>query len=163
MTRLVLFLSLLCSFVLVLALRGNQHLPINNDRFNLAEATKIHTAQVEERQKALHPVEEKASEEEQTTAPAEQAEIALDTPELQNGAKIYKQCIVCHGKNGEGKLSQKAPALAGQFDWYLELQLKNMKSKARINAVMDPYLKKLSDQDMKDVAIYLSKHTWPSH
>jgi cytochrome c553 len=88
----------------------------------------------------------------------------LDSEELKRGAKIYTnsgKCTTCHGNNAEGKKSQKAPRLAGQYDWYLEMQLKNMKAGIRSNPIMNPYLKTLSEQDMKDVALYLSKYEWP--
>jgi len=72
------------------------------------------------------------------------------------GKKLYKKCMVCHGRKGEGKRSQKAPRLQGQFDWYIVTQLKNMKAKKlRVNRKMDPYIKKLSDQDILDLAAFI--------
>ncbi len=74
------------------------------------------------------------------------------------GAELYKQCIACHGAKGEGNVSQKAPKLSGQFEWYIEKQLVDMKGqKIRKNDVMMPFLSKLSPQDMKDLAAYISK------
>ena len=61
------------------------------------------------------------------------------------------------GNRGQGKASQKAPAIGGQFDWYLVEQVKAMKSGVRVNAVMMPYIKKLSDQDIADLAAYITK------
>jgi len=88
----------------------------------------------------------------------------LDSEELKRGHKVYTnsgKCTTCHGNNGEGKKSQKAPRLAGQYNWYLELQLKNMKAGIRSNPIMNPYLKNLTDQDLKDVSLFLSKYEWP--
>jgi cytochrome c553 len=76
--------------------------------------------------------------------------------DVEKGASLYKKCIVCHGKNGEGKRSQKAPKIGGQYDWYLFQQLKDIKSMVRKNDVMMPYVKKLSDQDFKDLSAYIS-------
>ena len=74
------------------------------------------------------------------------------------GEALYKQCVACHGMKGEGNSAQKAPRLKGQYDWYLVTQLENMKAKKlRKNAVMDPFLAKLSAQDMKDLAAFISK------
>ena len=75
----------------------------------------------------------------------------------EKGAKLYKKkCVACHGKQGEGKKSQKAPKLAGQHDWYLYEQLVAIQSGKRVNKKMMPFVKGLSDQDLKDLAVYIS-------
>ncbi len=72
------------------------------------------------------------------------------------GEGIYKQnCTTCHGDDAMGMKEKKAPMLAGQYDWYLHMQLENFISKKRVNPDMDPYLKKLSKQDLVDVSVYL--------
>ena len=68
--------------------------------------------------------------------------------------------MACHGKGGEGKASQKAPHIGGQYEWYIEKQLTDMKSGARQNPAMAPVLKGLSAQDMKDVGAYVEKLPW---
>lgn len=74
------------------------------------------------------------------------------------GAETFKQCITCHGEKGEGNPAMKAPKLSGQYDWYVLKQLQDMKAgKIRKNATMNPFLAKLSEQDMKDLAAYISK------
>jgi cytochrome c553 len=74
------------------------------------------------------------------------------------GAELFKQCISCHGVNGDGNAAQKAPRLAGQYDWYTLKQLQDIKAGvSRKNPVMLPFLGKLNDQDMKDLAAYISK------
>ena len=35
----------------------------------------------------------------------------------------YQVCVACHGNEGQGNGALKAPALAGQHDWYLDKQL----------------------------------------
>ena len=67
------------------------------------------------------------------------------------------ECITCHGVSGLGDVKEKAPRLAGQHGWYIELQLSKFKSKERVNEKMDPYLEKLTEEDFKDVAAYLSQ------
>lgn len=81
----------------------------------------------------------------------------LKAQDATKGAELYKQCITCHGNNGEGNAAQKAPRLAGQHDWYVEKQLNDMKAKVRKNPIMDPFLAKLSEQDIKDLAAFVSK------
>ena len=74
------------------------------------------------------------------------------------GAELYKQCIVCHGDKGQGNPTQKAPKLAGQHDWYIAKQIADIKAGVtRKNPVMVPIVSKLSEQDMKDLAAYISK------
>lgn len=74
------------------------------------------------------------------------------------GGTLYTaQCISCHGEKGEGNLAQKAPKLSGQFDWYIVKQLSEAKSGVRKSSVMASYAGKLSEQDMKDLAAYISK------
>lgn len=77
-----------------------------------------------------------------------------------DGAKLYKKCISCHGKDGYGKKSQKAPSIAGQYDWYIEDQIKQIRDKKRTNKntkKMYPFVKKLKDADIKALAEYISK------
>lgn len=39
------------------------------------------------------------------------------------GKTAYATCIACHGDTGQGNAELGAPALAGQFEWYLDRQL----------------------------------------
>ena len=74
------------------------------------------------------------------------------------GAELFKQCIVCHGDKGQGNPTQKAPKLAGQHDWYIAKQIQDIKTGVtRKNPVMVPIVNKLTEQDMKDLAAYISK------
>lgn len=74
------------------------------------------------------------------------------------GAELYKQCIVCHGEKGEGNAAQKAPRINGQHDWYIAKALQDIKAgQTRKNPVMVPIVSKMSEQDFKDLAAYISK------
>lgn len=78
--------------------------------------------------------------------------------DAEKGAELYKQCILCHGDKGDGVVAQKAPRIAGQYDWYVLKQLQDIKGGSiRKNPVMVPFLSKLTEQDMKDLAAYISK------
>lgn len=72
------------------------------------------------------------------------------------GKSLYAKCISCHGKQGEGKKSMKAPKIAGQFDWYIYTSLVDFKKGARKNPTMLPFIKNLSDKDYQDLAAYIS-------
>lgn len=50
---------------------------------------------------------------------------------VDNGRRLYTTCGSCHGKDGSGIWSTKAPRLTGQDDWYLVRQLNNFKAGIR--------------------------------
>ncbi len=158
MNRLVVFSFLMVALVTVLTLKNYKSLPISNEKFSMAKAEEAHAAHIKElaelalmQKPAVAVVEDDKPE-----APL----VVLDTPQLQSGSDLYKKCIVCHGKRGEGKKSQNAPRIGGQFSSYLEEQILAMQSGKRINQKMLPYIKKLSSQDVKDLSVYLSKIPW---
>ena len=81
--------------------------------------------------------------------------VAVD---LQEGKEINGTCAACHGDNGQGGGKGEYPRIAGQQVRYLESQLKNFRSRARINIPMFPYTqeRELSDADIKDVSAYIA-------
>lgn len=163
MTRLVTFLGVLVALALVLTLLQYKSLPVDNQKFDFEDKKASYEAMLEERKElaelresVLNPPEPEDGEAEVEQAPL----VELTTPELQNGHDLYQRCIVCHGKHGEGKAAQDAPAVGGQHEWYIASSLKAMKSGERENVIMNPYLKPLSESDMDDLAAYLSKLPW---
>lgn len=161
MTRLVLFISFLVAVVLVMSLGSFKSLTVDNKTFTYEEVKKSHEeklATIQELEDAKIAAMKKATEEEETVE--EGPLVVLDTPQLESGHSLYGKCIVCHGKAGEGKKSQNAPAIGGQFDWYLEKQVVAMQTGERVNKVMMPYIRNLSAQDIKDLSAYISKLPW---
>jgi cbb3-type cytochrome c oxidase subunit III len=68
-------------------------------------------------------------------------------------------CMSCHGANGVSG-GGAYPKLAGQHASYIVKQLKDYKAgKDRANAVMSAFAGSLSDEDMANVAAYVSKQT----
>lgn len=55
------------------------------------------------------------------------------------GQASYQICKACHGPNGAGQQMMNAPALAGQFDWYLVRQLQHLKAGIRGAHAKDTY------------------------
>lgn len=78
--------------------------------------------------------------------------------DLQEGREINGMCAACHGDNGQGGSRGEYPRLAGQQVRYLEEQLRNFRSRVRINIPMFPFTqeKELSDNDIRDVSAYLA-------
>lgn len=87
------------------------------------------------------------------------AALLLATPafaagDKEAGKKIAEgQCITCHGMNG---VSQNPgwPILAGQYENYLVHALESYKTGVRKNAIMAGFASGLSEQDMKNVAVW---------
>lgn len=73
--------------------------------------------------------------------------------------KLYQQCAVCHGLQGEGIKALNAPAIGGQDAKYLSRQLLNFKSELRGKAEqaksMLAIAKDLSKNEIDALAIYI--------
>lgn len=152
------FLSVLSGFILILVLNSYKSLPVDNSKFDLKKAEQDYIAH---EKLVLEVTAPKEKSEVQETVVVEYAPVVeLSTPQLVAGHKLYNQCISCHGKGGEGKASQKAPHIGGQYDWYIEKQLTDMKSGARINVAMNPIVKPLSPADIKALAAYVTLLPW---
>jgi cytochrome c553 len=69
-------------------------------------------------------------------------------------------CFACHGKDFNSPIDPSYPKLAGQYKDYLEHALTGYKrgdgANGRNNAIMTGQVKPLSDQDIKDLAAFLS-------
>jgi cytochrome c oxidase subunit 2 len=70
--------------------------------------------------------------------------------DVADGKSIYRNCSACHGRQGQGIWSTKAPALAGMNDWYLATQLQNFRSGVRGSHPDDEY-----GQQMRAMTAYL--------
>jgi len=78
--------------------------------------------------------------------------------DLDKGKEINGTCAACHSDNGQGGKKGEYPRIAGQQPKYIESQLKSFRSRTRVNIPMFPYTqeRELSDEDIKDIAAYLS-------
>lgn len=161
MTKLVTFIAVLVAMASVMFLSQYKSLPVNNDKFSFIEAKEAFIAEQEKREKLeqarlarLNPVEEEVVE------VVEVPLVDLNTPQLVKGHELYQRCVVCHGRNGEGRLSQNSPAIGGQHEWYILSSLQDMKEGRRVNALMNPYLRNLENEDFVALADYLSRLPW---
>jgi cytochrome c553 len=90
------------------------------------------------------------------------SEVPADSNTIK-GAEIFDAvCVMCHGEQAQGGEDFEAPKLAGQYDWYLELQLKNFRKGIRgtheddeNGHVMRPMALGLSDDDITNVVSYI--------
>ena len=65
-------------------------------------------------------------------------------------------CITCHGPKGQSAISTW-PKLSAQHAAYTSKQLKNFKEGTRANPIMMGMAATLTEQDMQNIAAYLSK------
>lgn len=79
--------------------------------------------------------------------------------DLEKGKDINGTCAACHGEQGSGGKKGEYPRIAGQHAAYLESQLRNFRSRTRVNIPMFPYTqeRELSDEDIRDVSAYLAQ------
>ncbi|MGN6092942.1 MAG: c-type cytochrome [Luteibacter jiangsuensis] len=68
------------------------------------------------------------------------------------GGTIALKCTMCHGLRGVS--TSETPSLAGQQSAAIYKQLRDYQTGARASAVMEPLVKDLSDQDLKDLAMF---------
>ena len=158
MTKLIVFSLVLVSIIWIKSLSSYKTLEVTNNKFDFNSAkVEFHKEKdlMAALEKAKHAVKPKKVAKKKVTF-----KVDLNTPGLQRGAKLYSKCIVCHGKLGGGRKSQNAPKVGGQFDWYVVSQVTNMRDGLRVNKKMAPYVKKLSNQDIKDLGEYVSKLPW---
>jgi cytochrome c553 len=68
-------------------------------------------------------------------------------------AKVAEVCAACHGPDGVS-VSDTIPNLAGQRARYIEDQLRNLKSGARRNGIMNAVAAQLSGEDIANISAY---------
>ncbi|MFN3712116.1 MAG: c-type cytochrome [Alcanivoracaceae bacterium] len=83
---------------------------------------------------------------------------AMATGDAAAGEAKAAVCAACHGKDGNSP-GGDFPSLAGQGAKYTLKQLRDYKSGARKNAIMQGQVAGLSDQDMADLAAFYADQT----
>ncbi len=80
------------------------------------------------------------------------------------GKEINGTCAACHGEFGAGGKKGEYPRIAGQQVKYIESQLRSFRARTRVNIPMFPYTqeRELPDEDIKEVAAYLSRIELPT-
>lgn len=79
-----------------------------------------------------------------------------------DGAKLFaeKTCSACHGADGKKPLMPDYPKIASQNVKYIEKQMLDIKNGVRTNgnsAAMKGVMVIVSDEEIKDIAAYVSK------
>jgi cytochrome c553 len=147
MARVIIVICFVLGLSYVFSLSGYKSLKVKNEKYDIKKLEKIHAEQIA----LMNP--KKSNEDSGAKAGG-----------LEAGKLVYMEkgkCHECHGANGEGNVGKNAPIIAGQFDWYVLLQLQTMKSGVRYNEDMKPYLEALNDADLKAVSKYVGSLAWP--
>lgn len=74
------------------------------------------------------------------------------------GKQKSAACAACHGADGNSA-NPEWPKLAGQNEKYLFKQLMDFKKQKRVNPLMSGPIAPLSEQDMKDLAVYFASQS----
>lgn len=79
---------------------------------------------------------------------------AAQAEDLEAGAALAQgSCAACHGPTGQG-IADAYPNLAGQKAAYTATQLRAFRDGERINPIMSPMAKPLSDKQIANVSAY---------
>ena len=73
--------------------------------------------------------------------------------DVEAGRKKAEVCVACHGANGNAA-DASVPSLAGQVPLYTYYQLIQFREGRRVDPRMTPFVAKLTDDDMQDLAVY---------
>ncbi|WP_417321042.1 c-type cytochrome [Emcibacter sp.] len=93
------------------------------------------------------------------------AKVCLGTAFAADPAALFEEtCAACHGAKGEGDVSQNAPAIAGQYHWYISSQLESFRSGVRgadpdrdeDGAMMRSIAEGLEEADIAPLAAYVA-------
>lgn len=91
----------------------------------------------------------------EAAAAAHAAPVKAAKPDLVKGEASFAMCASCHGADGNSG-SPAYPKLAQQHPEYLVKQLQEFKSDKRNNAIMKGFASALSDEDMKNIAYWVT-------
>ena len=89
--------------------------------------------------------------------PAKAAKPAAYKPDVAKGQASYAVCSSCHGVDGNSG-TPAYPKLAQQHPEYLVKQLQEYKSGKRANAIMVGFATALSEEDMKNIAFWVTSN-----
>ena len=89
--------------------------------------------------------------------PAKAAKPVAYKPDVAKGQASFASCAACHGADGNSG-TPAYPKLAQQHPEYLVKQLQEYKSGKRANAIMSGLAAGLSEEDMKNIAFWVTSN-----
>jgi cytochrome c553 len=92
------------------------------------------------------------------SAPVLAQDVPAPPPEI---AELVDTCKACHGDNGV-PVQEDAPIIWGQEQYYMYVQMRDIKAGRRESEIMGPIVQDLDKDTMKALAEYFSQLKWPS-
>jgi cytochrome c553 len=89
------------------------------------------------------------------------AALAAPIDAAENIEAKVQVCTACHGTNGE-PINAQTPVIWGQQEYFIVKQLHDYRAGDRENPIMVMFAKGLTQADLRPVAQYFSKKTWPA-
>lgn len=89
------------------------------------------------------------------SANAEKAAVGKKIYQGGNKETALSACMACHGPAGKGNAGAKFPSLNGQHAAYTIKQLKDFRSGARSNVMMNDIAAKMSDAEIESAAEFI--------
>lgn len=79
--------------------------------------------------------------------------------DYETGKKLFteKNCVSCHGEQGNKPVTPETPKLAGQYADYVEQALAAYQTGKRQNPMMSPMVQGLTKAEMRNIAYFISK------
>ncbi|MEJ2116169.1 MAG: cytochrome c [Gammaproteobacteria bacterium] len=81
-----------------------------------------------------------------------------ETAPAKSGAEVAKQCVACHGEDGNSP-TPNFPRIAGQHADYMFHSLMSYKNGDRKNAIMAGIVAALSEDEMKNVSEFFASQS----
>jgi cytochrome c553 len=100
---------------------------------------------------------------------APKGDIAAGKAKFEATPEGGQACASCHLEGGSKSIDGNTPLLAGQYADYLEKALKDYRSGARVNVLMNAQVSatdganKLTDADIQNIAAYLASQPQAVH
>jgi cytochrome c553 len=100
---------------------------------------------------------------------APKGDIAAGKAKFEATPEGGQACASCHLEDGAKAIDGNTPLLAGQYADYLEKSLKDYRSGARVNVLMNAQVgatdgaNKLTDADIQNIAAYLASRPQSVH
>jgi cytochrome c553 len=88
------------------------------------------------------------------------------TGDVENGARLYRHCVACHGAEGWGDVHGAYPQIAGQLPGVIIKQLADIRAGNRDNPIMRAFSSQRSlggPQNIADVAAYIAQLPMTPH
>ncbi len=154
MTRIILFTLFLCLCAFFINLSSYKKVHDDKVVLNRTHLLKTFDDHKKEAAALLAAAENKGNE----TEEEKEEGLDMNDPAIAASHALYtegKNCMGCHGAQGEGNEAERSPVIAGQHSWYIIDHINQLADGTRPSTVAQAH-KGLEDKEIKDLAKYIS-------